>query len=267
MYRLTYHVPGYNLFKAPAKNWLNVHLGISVLCGYGLHTLLILYHRKKTEFRRIVGKCSCLVLFIGAGMVIYIISLHHREINSWAHTSFTNINESIRPYISWRNPAIYIPVITVFINGFLLGLWALTQRKIFLYFISLPLVLMAVSTKQPLSSQRGTMDIYFDQRDKNPVYSLIREREKHIEDYRVFPLNVFFWDQTPETLHPLTNSLYGIRSLSGYGPLFIKDIGALYGMVSVGTINNPDYFIRENRLFSMMNVKYFPILAISCGVC
>jgi len=264
-YRIMYHVPLYNMFRGAAKNWMNVHLGIAVLCGLGVHSLLLISQRKPHLFRKLGTAAALLVILVGAGMMLYIISLHRSEISEWSHTKFSDVSSQIKEYISWKNPAIWMPLAVVMINGVLLAAWALKRSRYFLFALVLTLTPFAAFTKQQLYNKPANADILFKSPEKNRVFSLIQKKEERLDDFRVFPVRENYWEGNPESFYPLTNSIYKIRSLSGYGPLYINRFAAFLGLVSVGTINKPQYFIRQNLLFSLLNVKYFTVTRESQG--
>lgn len=169
-YRLMYHIPFYNMFKGAAKNWMNVHIGIGILGGWVVHSLYLISRRKPRIFSFMAVILAGCVLLTGVGMILYIVILHHTEITSWAHTQFSDIRNQIKYYISWKNPAIWLPITIVLTNGALLFLWGLTRSRYFIYALVLTLTASVSFTKKQSSSPLEKMDLLFEHPEKTGFY-------------------------------------------------------------------------------------------------
>ncbi len=253
--RLMFEAPVYNMFKGPAKNWISVHLAISVLAGIGIHRLLILCARKRLAFgvTGMILSTGCLTL--GLQMLGFIFWAKFCS-QPWPDTAIANLSE----VVSFRSPAIWMPLAAVFANSALLLCWALTRKIIFPVLMVLTIVPHAAFLKQSMHIICVDMSAIYSEPEKNDVYTFLKNRETNLDDYRIYPVRLSISDGANETLYPSINSVYGVRSLAGYGPLFPKALAELTGIHSIGLIGNLEWHLSNSRILSMLNVKYLTVL-------
>jgi|GEM_PF-2362372 len=258
LYKITYHIPGYNLFKGPAKNWLGVHLATAALCGAGVHILVVLLKKRPLQFRRLVLKCATTMLVIGELMAFFIFCLHLLKVKTWPQC-FT---PDFGAYFYWRNPAVWLPILVVGGNAVIFYFLASIRRS-FVIFLFLPLLIAhSLFVKHNMFIQPMPMESVYKNPEKNPVFSFLRKKEKDLNVFRIYPIRLRVGDGIEELLYPCINEVYEVRSLSGYGPLFHKDLSRLTDIHSTGISYRLEHLIRQNRILSMLNVKYLLIFPV-----
>lgn len=70
-YRLMYHVPLYNKFRVPARNWFEFSLAFSILCGFGFD-YFIKYNNKKSK-KIIIGLITLFILILICFFAFYLL--------------------------------------------------------------------------------------------------------------------------------------------------------------------------------------------------
>ena len=252
LYRLSYSLPGYNMFKGPAKNLLGVHLSVSVLAGLGVHVLVLGMKRRPKVFRRIVKGILVTMVIMGLLMIGFISALHFFKINKWPDTAPPDTS----PYYRWTLPSIWLPLCAVGLSILVLVLLSLYKKTWILVFFSLLMLAEALFMKHNLYIKTVNLENIFISPEKNAVFSFLSKRETDFNSFRIYPVRHKVGDGIEEILYPCINEVYGIRSLSGYGPLYQKDFAAFTGIHSTGISNTLDRLIRGNRILSLLNVKY-----------
>jgi len=107
IYKLFYHIPVYNMFRVPARHWLEFNLAISILFGFGIQYLLYdikersIFIVKSIKFYVVTALCLFGVLIVFKSLV------GSTFINS-------SIQERIAYSLSLNNKAFYIPLIFIF---------------------------------------------------------------------------------------------------------------------------------------------------------
>jgi hypothetical protein len=251
-YRLCYYIPGYNMFKGPAKNLLGFHLSVSVLSGLGIHVLVLGMKRRPGIFKRIVKGIFITMLVTGLLMIGFIAALHFFDINKWPNTAPSDTSA----YYRWTLPSIWIPLVSVGLSLLVLVILNIFKKPWILVFFTLPLLAESLFIKHNLYIKTVNLENIFINPEKNAVFSFLSKREPDLNAFRIYPVRRKVGDGIEEIFYPCINEVYGIRSLSGYGPLFQKDFAAFLSIHSTGISGVLDPLIRGNRVLSLLNVKY-----------
>jgi len=252
LYRLTYYIPGYNLFKGPAKNILGIHLSVSVLAALGIQALVVSKRRRPGVFRGIVK--GMLVAMVGMGLLMsgFIALLHLFNIQKWPDTAPSNTFS----YYRFTSPGIWISLCAVGLYVLVLVILKFFKKSWILVFFPLLLLGESLFVKHNLYIKSVNMENIFISPEKNEVYSFLSQREPVLDDFRIYPVRMKIGDGIEEIFYPCINEVYGIRSLSGYGPLFHKDFATLTSIRSTGISYRTEQLIKGNRILSLLNVKY-----------
>jgi len=252
LYRLSYSLPGYNMFKGPAKNLLGVHLSVSVLAGLGVHALVLGMKRRPKIFRRIVKGIIVTMVVIGFLMSGFIATLHFFDINKWPDTAPPDTS----PYYRWSLPSIWIPLCAVGLSILILVFLNIFKKSWILVFFSFLLLAEVLFMKHNLYIKCVNLDNIYINPGKNAVFAFLSKKEPDLNAFRIYPVRLRVGDGIEEIFYPCINEVYGIRSLSGYGPLYQKDFASFTGIHSTGITDALDLLIRGNRVLSLLNVKY-----------
>ncbi|MBN1900565.1 YfhO family protein [Candidatus Sumerlaeota bacterium] len=255
LYRYTFLIPGYKLFKGPAKNWLGVHIALSVLSAFGLHYLLVLLKKRPRIFRRTASYISLALFFIGFSLSGFILTLRIFHVQTWRLIE----TSSLQDYIAWGNPAVWIPICALFFEAIIFSIFAFSKRKTVLLLCLPPLLLQALFLKHNMYIHPQSLENIYQYPDHNAVYSFLKQREGNFHGFRIYPARLFIGDGVEEVLYPCINQIYGIRSLAGYGPLFHKDYSMISHIHSTGISFRFEHQIKQNRILSMLNARYIII--------
>jgi len=252
LYRITYYIPGYNLFKGPAKNWLGVHLGVAVLAGFGVHYLELGRRRLPALFRRVSRVALFSQLAVGMLMLLFIAALHLFSVRTWPNCTTDDFSR----FYGWTNPAVWLPLAGVFLNAAVLFFFCLFKKRGILLLCLPVLIPQILFIRNNIHITHYSTDSIYRTPGKNPVFAFLKEREKDLHSFRIYPIRLRVGEGDERLLYPSVNSVYGIRSLSGYGPLFHRDYSALLSIQSIGIAYRLENLLKDNRVLSMMNLKY-----------
>ena len=139
LYKLMYHIPLFNKFRVPARNWFEFGLAFSILTGFGFDYFIKL---SKVKIRK---KILGLLIFFGAVLSIFFIFyfLLHTKLKDNL-IIFLGVSGDKAKYllqnISLSNYSIFIPLIVIFCTILILTLFLFKKNK-FLY-VSLILLII-----------------------------------------------------------------------------------------------------------------------------
>jgi hypothetical protein len=208
--------------------------------------------RRPDAFKILAIHALKAMFIIWLAMILFIFLLHLFGVQSWPKCN----TSSFEQYISWKNPAIWVPLSALFLNMVLMFLLRILRRRLlFIMFVPI-LVAHALFVKHNMYIMPVNLEKVFLKPQKNIVYSFLNKRESNLHTFRIYPVRLDVGDGNEEILYPCINEVYGIRSLAGYGPLFHKHFDALTHIHSTGISYRLEYLLRDNRILSMLNVKY-----------
>ncbi|MEM3390198.1 MAG: YfhO family protein [Thermoproteota archaeon] len=242
LYRIMYHVPVYNLFRCPARHWLEVDLAISLLFGFGLNCFLYDLRERVQKWKllmllaaTLVGACG----FTFVGMFAVNISFLTSEVRAILTDS-----------ISFTNPAVYVPLIFLFVYVALVAImvWKPQLQSILknILFVFLGMVVLFEAF-----SFGGYHDAIYlpkakiEEQMKNPISLFLIN---HARYERALFLS------TSEM--PLYNVPNGIHLLNGYDPFIPRGVHTMLYMWPNGASDNYSEIIRSNWIISSLNVRY-----------
>jgi len=257
LYRLMYEIPVYNMFRVSARNWVEVSFAMAVLFAIALEKISTYLPEEKN----ILEKSGLKSVTIIAGIVVAILS------TTWALSSFTQYIFSVIKQSSiqsgqklmqikafWENtalasPAIYIPVIVISVSViYFLALFKLSGKKWYVGLV-LPLIIFDLfSFSQPYN---GTYNFAMATK-KNEINEYLKSA-KFSKGERIY--NTSMYD--PGNLFPLSNVIYDVNVINGYGPIWLKRYKELTDFEPHGVSNKTAILLtNENKLISMLSAKY-----------
>jgi len=253
--RIMYHVPVYNLFRAPARNWLFVNWAVAVLSAFGVHRLIVAAARRPERFR---DAARAIAIFLGGtalAMLAFVAAIRALRVNTWPNAEIMDLAGRM----SLFNPAIAAPILAVAGAAVVVGLWARTRRRFWLILAAFLLLGEAAFVKYYMSFDGSWHRVVYDDPKANPVYAWLRANEPDFNAFRIYPIRFQTGEGRFETLYPSINIPYRVSSLAGYGPFCPRMLYESVAAGNTGIIGNIEEFLEINRLFSILNVKYFPV--------
>lgn len=250
LYRVMYDVPVYNLFRVPARHWLEFDFAIAMLSAFGLQYLLgdSNWHKKLNELLfafSILGILS--LFFVGMGGPLlahyYPPSLFNQDVQKALDHAF-----------SLSNPAVLVPL--GFLCLYLIWVYLLKRtgnqhswRKTVLLGVGLGVVLAESF------SFGGFHEINY--------VKLSEIRDQLENPLTTFLKNKAGYERTAFINHePLSlfNVPAGIYTLNGYDPLIPEGVHELLNMSPFGTISD-DWvrLLQNNLILSTLNTRYIAV--------
>lgn len=235
LYRLMYRVPLYNMFRVPARNWLEFSFAIAILMAYATDALL---HQpiEKRRYIQIVAALSITFLALSSFILIGWDNLfpHLREQERWLQ----NVQVS--------SPTVYLPL--AFLALSILSLALLHRyRQHTLMWVSLSLLLLADLFTFGHFFNDFPRLLFFEEQP-NPAAEYVQNQPG-----RVYPLN--FQGQERE-LQPNLNMLYGIPVINAYSNIWLKEYGAITTFNLEAPAGRKRDLIANNRVLSVLSTRY-----------
>lgn len=238
---ITYHIPGLNKFRAPARHLLEYTFSVDVLAGLGVAAI---EKHVRTSKQLILSLFVCAAAMLAALLAIYFNS------NQLKAMALEHGIESIS-FFPWSNPALGMPTTIFFLSTLAVLLWGIrpynSWQKIFLIavlVIDLGSYAWHVSVWHfPATSKRVLQaSVWADSYQKRlrPSYQ------------RILPARGWgILTDIPANL----SRIWGVASAGFYGPLMISRISHILQMSTTGYIYGW-WFDDANQALDILAVKF-----------
>jgi hypothetical protein len=228
--KVMFHVPGYNLFRVPARNFFEYTFAFSVLGGLGFKTLLETNIKKRLIVQGVILFVAffCIVLFANYSYII------QKAIQKGV------TNYELNPL---KNKAVMIPLALVLVELVAICLIRLVKKK--LYPISIIIILLIL--------ELSSFGWFYEWRFDAQPYSIVNNNKSinQFGDYRIVaPDGTILPDPN---LRPNTSQLLSIKNTTGYNPLLLTEYNSLLGVRTNGSI---DVNLWNNNILDFLSVKY-----------
>jgi hypothetical protein len=259
LYPLMYHVPIYNKFRVPPRNWFEFDFAVAVLAGAGFDYLA-------SEQIRVARRVLC---YLAAGLVVIAILIIGVALGLLRFSPNLIQPTLARNGISaWTSSAVLLPLGLIVASAVVLVVvsFCSLRRYSVVLFAALIVVdlhysfadhhLAAHSTREPLSEIFG---------DRPSVVGFLKQDTSLYRVLTYSPNAVLGpYEKLRNIMSPNLNILFDIDSVDGYGSLILSQYSAFsnYTLSGSGSL-----FITHPRLFrpdhhnirNLMNLKYILI--------
>lgn len=238
-YRLMYRVPLYNMFRVPARNWLEVSFAIAVLSAFFLHRI----KRESLPKKQYLGWLSALTALF-ALIVFVLLSAwpalfpHLREQKGWTAN------------VHLASPAIYIPLILATLSLAALYLLYRYRKSHWAWSGIAVLVFLDLFSFGHFFNTYPNL-LFFEGRPNEAAQFILRD-ENH-RNSRIFSIN---FQGLERELQINLNMLYGIPAINGYSNLWLKEYGQLTTFSIERPTGNKKDLLANNLVLSTLSTKY-----------
>lgn len=239
LYRLMYRVPLYNMFRVPARNWLEFSFAIAVLGAFAAHALL-----RWTIEQKIYAR-------IAAALSIAFLALSGFVLVGWG-----NLFPKLREQGNWlRNiqissPSVFIPLSFLALSILSLVLLYRYRQNILAWGCITLLILADLFSFGHFFAEYPRL-LIFEGRH-NPAAEYILKDPNHRSN-RIYSIN---FQGMERELQVNLNMLYGIPTINAYSNIWLKD----YGTITTFNLNAPAGrkrdLVTNNAVLSVLSTKY-----------
>jgi hypothetical protein len=237
---LMYHIPVYNLFRVPARHFLEFSLAVAILAGYGIAALENSDDIKRWRYLQyFAGMVSVAVILIFLFLVIFKPEIYPNKI--------------LFSILMWKNPALLIPLIIASLN-LLFSFLIPRVSYIVKYILIISMIIIDLSSFGWFYEWR-----YLAPSKADLIYNHKLERYKNILDQthqRV--INIRGNGSDYEEIPPNLSRLWGFSSANGYNPLILSRYSRFMHMGFGGDIDER-LLSEDNSALDLMAVRYLVI--------
>lgn len=247
LYRFLYQVPVFNLFRAPARNWLETNFAVAILTSFCINDLLNNKQRQPVQIKWCV-LASGAILPIALVGILNGINFSRIELTSLpANSTWYNLIANLRS----GSTIVYIPLVIVSISLILLFLMPkFYKSKRFWLIIAIFLYFDLYSFGHFFENDYPSKNEIYT--EKNDIFRFLKSRESSMDNFRIWPV-----EMDPKLLYPCTNVFYGVLAINGVSPVWLKDYVELTNsMPPNGQIFKPSIFLKNNYVMSILAGKY-----------
>ncbi len=266
LYRIMFYVPVYNMFRAPARNWFEVHFAVAILMAYFVHYIMGQEVFEKALVRKIrkavmhITVITLFIIFIAFIIKQFVlkntdstsVSLFISKI-SLSESALKQLNTFAANY-NFIPPSqiIFIPLLIIFISMlFLLNLAKYYKSKLFWIVLSI-FIFFDLFSFGYFHDFRYGYSSNLKNIEKNELYRFFNMAENNFNSFRIHPLKI--GDQF--ILYPETNMVYGLSTINAYGAIWMKDYSEFTGFTCTGITDEHKNLLKDPRIISSLSVKY-----------
>jgi len=241
IYKLMYHIPLFNMFRGPARNWFEFGLAFSILAGFGFDHFIKI---DKNKIRKITLAVIICIILIISGFLIFYFLVNNNLIR------FGSITDTFKQSIQLTNYSIYIPlaimsllVVTLFI--------VLFKKNNFVYMILILLIFLDLFSMGHYFESNSDNRHLFNKIENTPEISFLKKDEDY---FRILPL-------VPGVSGCLFNNNKNIHlksaAITGASGILLADYHYITG-INEYSDNTPQLYslLKNNNILSMLNTKY-----------
>ena len=253
LYRITWYIPIYNMFRAPARNWYEFDFAIAILAGFGL--------RQVMEGGRLQRRIVMLV----AGMLFGVVVISVCLLMYWERQGGTLLSalsgrvppnaDQILKTITMKSNAVFIPIMLMLASlcVMLLVVFGIKRRVVLAsLFVVLFVDLLSCGSYYWRYGRSGSAMFDEARAHFRPLLSFIGDREADPNGFRICSLMRSEYDMLD--CYPVIDRFGPYRSINGFGMMLSRDYASMADMDLWGT--TPDELFRNNRVLSMLGAKY-----------
>ncbi|HEY0100254.1 MAG TPA: hypothetical protein VGB76_14990, partial [Pyrinomonadaceae bacterium] len=239
--RLTYRLPVINKFRVPARHFMELALGVSVLAGYGAHAVL-----EKAASSRLLNRTLAVAAALMLACLLAVIALTD-ELNASAAATLK------RPlsFLPWANPATGVPLLVLLAAAATLLYWHRRPHS------TLRGALLVAVLALDLASFNWFYEWHYGAPYKvfqSPPLAALRFRDElDATHQRLLPVRG--GTGRVSEIPPDLSKLWNFPSASGYGPFILSRVSRLLTMPPHGSVNDA-WRDPSNLSLDMMAVRY-----------
>jgi len=258
---ILFHVPVYNLFRAPSRHLFEVDFALCVLAAIGLQELFETSLKRSIAVRH-VYQAACFLAILVATTLMVAAALRYLVLLASSNPDLARLDDlRLNPFMTvehWKqlvlyhirlsHPTILYPILFTVVAISLLR-WATAPR--------------AARYVKPLVAVFFLLDVWaiyktlYENPQTRHLYDSYSRKEVAILDdlrfdrnhYRVFPV-----DSQVADLYPLLNMMHGISVVNDYGPVWLKRYKRFGGFLNNGAPAAD--FLNRPQLLSLISAQY-----------
>lgn len=243
---ITFHIPVYNKFRAPARHFIEMALAVSILSGIAVAAI-----QKRVVSFRLLGKT---ILISTAVMLVVLIGIFLSSSSILRRIKeVANSEEAAKfSFLPWSNPAIGIPILVFVLVIVGLMLWSQFphSRLLKLFFLSV-LIIDLSSFGWFFEWKNGAINRDF----LTPTAYIQKYRDiLNTTHQRLLPIFGGMTGDRDEIV-PNSSMLWNVPSASGYGPLILSRVSKLLEMNPGGQVQG-NWNSTGNRSLDIISVRY-----------
>jgi len=258
--RVLYHVPIYNLFRAPARHLFEITFGICVLAAYGLDALLatkiVSVENPAPAMKRSTVIVGLVVLGIVLALQVLRYVLLHQNQPAFAQIG-QRLLRDMYPFadkpglvaaalIPWRATILY-SLLCLAASWFVLSRLAAHRMLALWKTAALSIVLLDVWLPyHMLYDNPDTADLY--KPDAAPEIGFIEKQGFDRDHYRLYPVG-----QAPTQTYPLLNMIHRLSVINDYSPVWLSRFQSVSGF---GLNGESPTAMFAPKLMDALGVKY-----------
>lgn len=248
VYRFLYHVPVYNMFRVPARNWFEVNFAVAVLASFCMNHFLSNKEGLQTQVKRCTRTVAAVLVMITIGILLSRdFSGSTSPLSAFNGSMYYNLIGNLRSGAT----IVYIPLLIIIISLILLLLMPrfYFSKKYWVVIVIIVFFDLYSFGHFHANDYPHRNEIYTE---KNSVFRFLKNRESSMDNFRIYPV-----EMEPKLIHPNTNKFYGLLTINGSSAVWLKNYVELTNsMPPNGQIYKPSVFLKNNYIMSVLAGKY-----------
>ena len=240
IYKIMFHVPIYNKFKVPARNWYEFSLAFAILTGFGFDYFL---NNTKEKLKKIT---ILSISFLSAILLIffifyYLFKSHFKTIMLNILTNYSDKISFFEQNIDLKNYSIFIPILLIIITLIFLLSSLLKKNKIS-YILILIMIFIDLFSFNFFFEKNSDAKYFKNNINQNSAISYLINKDF----YRLYPVSHSINGYVFTNMKNIYLETYVI---TGYESLLLKDYTYITGLkYSSEDTTGWDQLLKNNKI-------------------
>lgn len=243
--RLTYQLPFINKFRVPARHFMELSLGMSVLAAFGAHAVL-----EKAASDRLLKRTLVVVASVMLACLVAVVALTD-QLNAMAVAEGLKRQLSFLP---WANPATGVPLVVLLAGALALVYWRRRPHS------AARGALLLLTLALDLATFTWFYEWHYDPPYKvyqSPPLAAAPLRDELVATHgRILPVRG--GTGRVSEIPPDLSKLWNFPSASGYGPFILARVSRLLTMPPHGSVDD-SWRDPANLGLDMLAVRYLSV--------
>jgi len=247
-YKLMYHVPLYNKFRIPTKNWYEFGMAFSIIAGFGFNYFI------ENVNKKIKKSITASIIFLGSIASIFVI-VSKFLIQKTDGNIFYRLGLELEQVqllvrnIKISSPSIFIPL-AIFAAAIILLVISLIKKNKIIYFLFIVLIFFDLFTIRNYTEGNTSKEYVYKSIEDTTDFKYLSSEN---ENFRIYPHADFH----PEGLriYPNANTHYHLDIITGNDPLALSVYSWVTGL-GYFERDNVENLLKNNTVLSILNTKY-----------
>jgi hypothetical protein len=183
IYKIMYHVPLYNMFRVPARNWFEIDFAFAVLVGFCINYLMIDRGYSLTKVKKWF-KRSIIILI---ALATFFLGLFYLNYGNLSILGLLHLSPALFLNILKNSPEIYISLLIIITSIYFLFIIPKKGNKKLLWILLAIFIFLDLFSFGHFFDDQYQNATFLNDKNVSGVYKFINNDDSNLQGIRIFP--------------------------------------------------------------------------------